>query len=313
MQYSTLTDSKKIRLGLAAGVAIFFALIIAVGLRNLAWVEEDRRIERTHQVIDQLNLLGLHSKDAENAFRRYAASPNASDLATGRESIRQTTNDVNEVARLTADNSAQQRNVGIVGSLVARQSQLLSQAGASPAENTVARALAALDQAGLSAAIGSGIQTMIAVEQRFLRERIERKENTMFGSRILFGTFATLAVLMIFVTVRRMTNDYNLRTATERQLAAKDAQYKQVVELAGDIIYRTDAQGRFTFCNQAALSILHYTEAEVLGRSYLKLIRQDKRREAERFYLRQFLRRQKSSYYEFAIVDAPDTAAGSDG
>ncbi len=42
----------------------------------------------------------------------------------------------------------------------------------------------------------------------------------------------------------------------------------------------------------------------MIGRSYLKLIRQDKRREAERFYLRQFLRKQKTTYpHEFPIVD----------
>lgn len=286
-------------------MAIFFALVVAVGLRNLAWVQEDRRIEHTHQVIDQLNLLALHSKDAENSFRRYVANPDADAgaVASGRESIRLTTNDVNEVARLTADNSAQQRNVGIVGGLIARQSQMLNQAGDNPTVNTVGRALAGLDQAGLSAAISSEIQTMIASEQSLLRERIQRKEDTMFGSRILFGTVATLAVLMIFAATRRMTSDYNLRTATESQLAAKDAQYKQVVELAGDIIYRTDEQGRFTFCNQTGVAMLHYTEAEVLGRSYLKLIRQDKRREAERFYLRQFLRKQKSTYFEFPIID----------
>ncbi len=86
-----------------------------------------------------------------------------------------------------------------------------------------------------------------------------------------------------------------------KRCAVREAQYRQVVELAGDIIYRTDAQGRFTFCNQAALSMLHYTEAEVLGRTYLKLIRADKRREVQRFYLRQFVRRQKSTFYELPV------------
>jgi diguanylate cyclase (GGDEF)-like protein/PAS domain S-box-containing protein len=77
-----------------------------------------------------------------------------------------------------------------------------------------------------------------------------------------------------------------------------------VVELAGDIIYRTDEKGRFSFCNQTALTMLHYTEAELTGRSYLKLIRKSHRREAERFYLRQFVRRQKTTYYEFPVLDA---------
>jgi diguanylate cyclase (GGDEF)-like protein/PAS domain S-box-containing protein len=73
--------------------------------------------------------------------------------------------------------------------------------------------------------------------------------------------------------------------------------------MAGDIIYRTDHLGRFTFCNQTALTMLHLTEHELLGRSYVKMIRQDKRKEVERFYLRQFARRRKNSYCEFPIVD----------
>ena len=100
-----------------------------------------------------------------------------------------------------------------------------------------------------------------------------------------------------------MTADQKKRSAMERTLAAKDEQYRRVVELAGDIICRTDEQGRFTLCNQAALTSLHFSESEVMGRSWLKLIRQDKRRAAERFYIRQFARRQKNTYYEIPLVD----------
>lgn len=96
-----------------------------------------------------------------------------------------------------------------------------------------------------------------------------------------------------------MSADQKKRGAMEQILAGKDEQYSRVVELAGDIIYRTDDHGRFTFCNQAALTVLHFSKAEVIGRSYLKLIRQDRRRAAERFYVRQFARQQKNTYYEF--------------
>ena len=100
-----------------------------------------------------------------------------------------------------------------------------------------------------------------------------------------------------------MTVDQKKRAAIEQKLTARDEQYRRVVELAGDIICRTDEQGRFTFCNQAALTSLHFSESEVIGRSWLKLIRQDKRRAAERFYIRQFARRQKNTYYELPLID----------
>jgi diguanylate cyclase (GGDEF)-like protein/PAS domain S-box-containing protein len=298
-----LTGASKIRIGLGAGLTIFLGIGIAVGLRNLAWVEEDRRIEHTHQVIDQLSLLALHSRDAENSFRRYVINPNPGDIESGRNSLNLTTNDANEIARLTADNSAQQRNVGRVGGLIAGQARALTQAAANPSPSSINRALSGLDQAGVSTSLTSVIQTTTGEEQRLLRERIRSQQYTMYVSRILFGSGALVALCMMFVAARKMTSDFSHRTEAEKQLATKDAQYKQVVELAGDIIYRTDEQGRFTFCNQAALAVLHCTEAEATGRSYLKLIRQDKRREAERFYLRQFLRKQKTTYCEFPIID----------
>ena len=49
--------------------------------------------------------------------------------------------------------------------------------------------------------------------------------------------------------------------------------------------------------------MLHLGEDEVIGRSFLKLVRQDRRRHVERFYLRQFGRKQKSTYHEFPIID----------
>jgi diguanylate cyclase (GGDEF)-like protein/PAS domain S-box-containing protein len=298
-----LTGAAKIRLGLGAGLAIFFAIVVAVGVRNYAWVQEDRYIQHTHEVIDELNQLALHSKETENSFRRYVISPNPRDIENGRTSLNLTSSGVNEIARLTTDNPSQQRNVGLAGGLIARQAQLLARAAENPDVSSVGNALAALDQAGLSPAISSILQTMTAQEQRLLKQRIQRKQDSMSSSRILFGTGALVALFMMIVAARKMSADFSHRTEAENQLAAKDAQYKQVVELAGDIIYRTDEQGRFTFCNQASLAMLHYTEVEVLGRSYLKLIRHDKRREAERFYLRQFLRKQKTTYFEFPIID----------
>jgi len=76
------------------------------------------------------------------------------------------------------------------------------------------------------------------------------------------------------------------------------------VKLAGDIIYRTDRHGRFTFCNQAFITSLHYSRPELIGRSFLKLVRQDRRRETQRFYVRQFVEKQKSVYLELPVVDA---------
>jgi diguanylate cyclase (GGDEF)-like protein/PAS domain S-box-containing protein len=116
---------------------------------------------------------------------------------------------------------------------------------------------------------------------------------TAVGSGLLLALFATWHFV---VTDKR-------RLRAERALQAREEQYRQVVENAGDIIFRTDAGGRFTYCNQTAQSMLHFTEQELLGRSYLKLIPFAKRREVANFYIRQFAKQRPNTYYEYPVVD----------
>ncbi len=153
------------------------------------------------------------------------------------------------------------------------------------------------------AAWRTAIARMETEQRRLLMEQSASSERHRVLSHEAIALGAMLSLTLIVGAGGRILIDHGRRATVERALAVREAQYRQVVELAEDIICRTDAAGRFTFCNQAALSILHYTEAEVIGRSYLKLIRADKRREAQRFYLRQFARRQKSTFCELPVID----------
>lgn len=152
-------------------------------------------------------------------------------------------------------------------------------------------------------ALRATIVRTLAEQRRLLAEQSASGDRQRFRSYEAFALLASLSLTLIFGAGWQILVDRARRAEAEQALAMREAQYRQVVELAGDIICRTDAQGRFNFCNQAALSMLHYTESEVIGRSCLKLIRPDKRREAQRFYLRQFARRRKSTFYEFPVID----------
>ncbi|KAA0272528.1 MAG: PAS domain S-box protein, partial [Chloroflexi bacterium] len=97
--------------------------------------------------------------------------------------------------------------------------------------------------------------------------------------------------------------DITPRVRAETQLLESRALYKQMVESAGDIIYRTDANGRFTYANPIALRLMGFqSEAEVLGRHYLDLAAPHQRRDLKRYYNRQFLAGETTTYYEFAAV-----------
>jgi PAS domain S-box-containing protein len=87
-------------------------------------------------------------------------------------------------------------------------------------------------------------------------------------------------------------------TAAEAAVRESEQRYRHLVDHAHDIIYSTDAEGRFTYCNPTAVRLLQYFPEELLGRRFLDLIRADYRQTAERFYGRQFVRKTPSTYFE---------------
>src|SRR5437660_2512438 len=91
-------------------------------------------------------------------------------------------------------------------------------------------------------------------------------------------------------------------TAAEAAMRESEQRYRHIVDLAHDIIYSTDAKGRFTFCNPTAVRLLKYSPEDLIGRRYLDLVRPDYRQAAERFYGRQFVKQNPSTYFELPVL-----------
>jgi PAS domain S-box-containing protein len=96
--------------------------------------------------------------------------------------------------------------------------------------------------------------------------------------------------------------DVTERRRTEEALRHSQERYELLVTRASDIIYRTDAMGRFTFINPVAMRLMKYSEQELLNRRFVDLIHPDHQAAAERFYGRQFVRQTPSTYYEFPAL-----------
>jgi len=91
----------------------------------------------------------------------------------------------------------------------------------------------------------------------------------------------------------------------ETLLQESEIRFRQIVENASDLIYRTDALGHFTYANPTALHALGFErEEEVLGRHFLELALPEARRALKRFYDHQFLAGETTTYYEFPALSA---------
>jgi len=111
---------------------------------------------------------------------------------------------------------------------------------------------------------------------------------------------------------RELRAEVTRRQTAEESLRASEESYKRIVQEAEEIMYRTDAHGRFVFCNATGAKILKYSEAELLGLSYLEIVRPDQRSAAEQFYKRQLIDNTPSTYYEFSALakDGTEVSVG---
>jgi PAS domain S-box-containing protein len=94
------------------------------------------------------------------------------------------------------------------------------------------------------------------------------------------------------------------RQAAQAARDESEVRYKQIIDAAADIIYRTDDKGRFIFVNPAAIRVTKWSREDLIGRNYLTLIRPDRRAAAREFYETQAAKRIPSTYYDFPIVTA---------
>ena len=153
------------------------------------------------------------------------------------------------------------------------------------------------DRAGVLDAFARVVGTPgvpLSVELRFLHRD---------GSwRVLEATGASLlddpAVGRVVVNSRDVTD----RREADRALRRSEERFREVVENASDIIYRADLEGCFTYANPVAARIMGLPEEEILGKSYLELIRPDHREAARAFYKRQLVERIPNTYFEFPAV-----------
>jgi PAS domain S-box-containing protein len=111
------------------------------------------------------------------------------------------------------------------------------------------------------------------------------------------GALVLLVVAGGTVWNRLLRRQVRARTkAVERT----ERRYRDIVDNASDMIYRTDPSGRFTFVNPVATRILGFGERELLAMKYFELMRPDWVPRAMSFY-EKAAKTRESTYLEFPV------------
>jgi PAS domain S-box-containing protein len=105
---------------------------------------------------------------------------------------------------------------------------------------------------------------------------------------------------------RRTRSEGEAELAAEREMAtslrASEGRYRQLVESADDLIFRTDAEGRFNYLNPAVAEALGFSPSELLGRHFRDRVRPDYQEQARQFYEDQREQGIPNTYCEFPMV-----------
>ena len=96
--------------------------------------------------------------------------------------------------------------------------------------------------------------------------------------------------------------DISVQKRLEERLRESESRYRQLVERAQDIIYRTDTEGFFTYVNPMGARVMNYLPEELVGKHFLELIREDHRTRVESRLIAQYRGRTATSHDLFAAT-----------
>ena len=94
------------------------------------------------------------------------------------------------------------------------------------------------------------------------------------GERIaLLQLFLAVTILTALPTAALLAE----RDRVARRLSDREEQFRTVVDVVSDVIFRTDERGRWTFLNPAWETLSGYSTAEALGQSFLHFVAEEDR------------------------------------
>ena len=139
----------------------------------------------------------------------------------------------------------------------------------------------------------TGYDPDLHIEAKHLKKDGSIQDVEISSTEISYNNEEAVLALIIDVTDRNRVNN---------MLAQSERKYREVVESASDIIYRSDIKGFFTYVNPTAEKLTGFSEKELIGAHYTSLIYNEDRELVNAFYKKQAYSPEKTSYLEFRIV-----------
>lgn len=140
-------------------------------------------------------------------------------------------------------------------------------------------------------------EELIYYQKAYAREKAARKE----AEKILESKAEELYNVNKKLLLLNANLEQNLIKRTE-QIKEAEQQYRQLVETANVIIYKTDINGDFTFINPTGERITEYTSDELIGKNFSEIVASAQKRKMVLFYRDQLVNKIESTYFEYRVI-----------
>lgn len=287
------------------------ALIFLTGMSYLSYrtmiqlQTTTAQVIQSHRVMVSVQFILSLTRGTEADSRGYGLSGNPEFLESANRSADSLRMELENLRALTAADPEHHPQLMLLEELVNRRLDLIQEANRIRTLGGVPEAVR-FTQSGKGQAateqIKSILEEMNRREQMFLLEKSGQAAESFRTTALVFLAGNGLGLLLLGFVFVLITREINERRQIQVALSESESNYRQLVETANDIIYRTDQEGRFTYVNPVGLRITGYSEEETLGKRYVEVIYERYRHDIERYYKVQALRQELVTYREVPIV-----------
>jgi diguanylate cyclase (GGDEF)-like protein/PAS domain S-box-containing protein len=299
------TVEKKI----VAGFALLLSILVVVGVityRNTRkLIRDSKLVAHSHEVLDEFDGTLSAITEAETGQRGYMITGDEEYLKPYTAALPTINRRIERLKQLTVSNLDGPLPLAALERKIADKLQLMSdiiELRKTDGFDAAQRAVSTGRDKRMMDDIRSTIAELSARENALLEKR--RVESNA-SARSTTITLALLCALLIgflpagYLVIRR---DIKKRRRAEEALRESEERSKYLIEHANELIYRTDAQGNLMFVNPICIETLGFSEEELVGRHYLSLVKEEAREAAEKFYVRQLVKKIPNAYLEIPVI-----------
>jgi PAS domain S-box-containing protein len=139
----------------------------------------------------------------------------------------------------------------------------------------IAPVIAPIITLSLTAIVGRLTDLRLALEVQYMRSRQAEQALQAHHQHLEHVVYERTAELA--AANQSLQREISERQRTEAALRSSEEQYRHLVENINDVIYATDAQGRFTYLSPAVEAQSGYTPAEIIGHTFADYVYQEDR------------------------------------